>query len=337
MNPPARSILRIHLHDLGPGDQDLYENALALLRDLTPLVQALLPDAADLDVTGARRFFDRDTHGLAAMASLRLAAHFGLRATIGGGPNRMLAAMAAAASAPGTATVIDPTDEAIAAFLGPRPIGALYGVGPATARTLGEYGIHRIHDLLDIPAPTLQRILGKATADTLAARARGLDPRPVAPEQAPQTTSCTHTFTRDELDPDEHRRALLDLCERLGLRLRTSGQVATRLALTVAYADGSTTQRSRTLYEYTAHTPALRNSAYDLYTRLGLQRARVRTITLRTDLADAHHAVQQLLLDPADDKRRRIEAASDNARTRFGDQVIRPATLSGAVRRTPKA
>ncbi|MFF3257755.1 hypothetical protein ACFYWO_01095 [Streptomyces sp. NPDC002932] len=209
-----------------------------------------------------------------------------------------------------------------------KPVGALYGVGPATARTLGEYGLHRIGDLLDTPLQTLQRILGKTTAVTLSQRARGLDTRPVTSEAAPTSTGCSYEFSHDELDPTAHRRALLDLCERLGLRLRTTGQVAARLGLSISYADGTTTQRSRTLEEYTAHTPALRTATYDLYARLGLQRARVRTITVRADLTDTQNAVRQLLLDPADDKRRRIEQAADRARARFGNQAIRPSALA---------
>ncbi|WP_443045407.1 DinB/UmuC family translesion DNA polymerase [Streptomyces sp. NBC_00342] len=106
-----------------------------------------------------------------------------------------------------------------------------------------------------------------------------------------------------------------------------------RLGLSISYADGTTTQRSRTLEEYTAHTPALRTPAYDLYARLGLQRARVRTFAVRADLTDTQHAVQQLLLDPADDRRRRIEQAADRGRARFGNQAIRPSTLARQRRR----
>ncbi|MGW4490438.1 DNA polymerase Y family protein [Streptomyces sp. NPDC004376] len=325
----TRSILRIHLHDLGPADQDRYVQALALLHDLTPLVQALPPDAADLDVTGAQRFFDRDTEGLAAIAALRLAAHCGLRATIGAGPNRMLAAMAASTTAPGTVTVVAPDPEHIAAFLNPKPVSALHGVGPATARTLEEYGIHRIGDLIEVPLLTLQRILGKTTAVTLSERARGRDPRAVTAGTPPKSTGCSHDFARDELDPDAHRRALLGLGERLGLRLRTTRQVATKLSLNITYADGTSTQRSRTLDEPTAHTPALTACAYDLYGRLGLQRARVRAVALRAEqLLDSGRAVRQLLLDPRDDKRRRIEPASDRARARFGEWAVIPGALA---------
>ncbi|RII07968.1 DNA polymerase IV [Streptomyces sp. YIM 130001] len=332
MSCPAagtKSVLRIHLYRVGPADQDTYEQALALLRDITPLVQALPPDGADLDVTGAHRYFDRDTRDLALLVQLRLAALYGLQATIGAGPNRMLASMAAAVTAPGHCTIIDPTPDAVAGFLHPQPVAALFGVGPATARTLADYGIHRIGDLTDVPALTLQRILGKTTATTLHERARGHDPRPVIPAAAPQSAGATWSFPHDELDHHAHRRALIGLTERLGLRLRTSGQVAARLSLTVVYADGTSTQRTRTLAELTAHSPTLTTTAYDLYTRLALERARVRTITLRAEhLTNAQHATHQLLLDPADDKRRRIEEASDQARARFGDHAVRPSTLS---------
>ncbi|GAA3017410.1 DNA polymerase thumb domain-containing protein [Streptosporangium longisporum] len=329
--PAPRSILRVHLHGIGPGDRHLYEMALTLLGDVTPLVQALPPDAADLDVTGAHRYFDAEAgrSDLAHLVRLRLAAHAGLRATIGAGCTPMIAAMAAAATAPGDVTVIAPEPEAVAAFLGPRPVADLPGVGPATAGTLAGYGIHRIGDLLRVPPHTLRRILGRAAALTLSERARGHDPRPVRPAAPPTSTGCAHGFPHDELDPRAHRRALLDLVERLGLRLRTTRQVATRLALSVTYADGTSTHRSRTLDEPTAHTPALAACAYDLHARLGLQRARVRAVAVRAEqLMDEEHAVRQLVLDPGDDRRRRIEQAADRARARFGADAVRPATLA---------
>jgi DNA polymerase IV len=40
-----RSILRIHVHGLGPADHERYEHAQTVLRDITPLVQALPPTA----------------------------------------------------------------------------------------------------------------------------------------------------------------------------------------------------------------------------------------------------------------------------------------------------
>ncbi|WP_406361205.1 hypothetical protein [Streptomyces sp. NBC_01579] len=118
---------------LPPGDGAVfYPQVLNALENVTPGVQPVPPDGADLDITGALRFWDQDAWGLGKLIQLRLAALFGLcDTTVGGGPNRMLAAMAASASPPGGIMVIGHDDAAVAAFLRPRPVAALYGVGPA--------------------------------------------------------------------------------------------------------------------------------------------------------------------------------------------------------------
>ncbi|MFD9069802.1 hypothetical protein [Streptomyces lasiicapitis] len=82
--------------------------------------------------------------------------------------------------------------------------------------------------------------------------------------------------------------------------------------------------------EPTAHSPQLRLATYALYATLGLQRARVRGVTLRADgLSDAHSAARQLTFGTGDDKTRRIEAAADRARARFGPNAVRPASTAG--------
>ncbi|MET9607068.1 hypothetical protein ABZZ17_18610 [Streptomyces sp. NPDC006512] len=52
-----RRILHAHFHLPHPGDADLYAQLLALAEDITPRVQALAPDAAHLDITGALRYW----------------------------------------------------------------------------------------------------------------------------------------------------------------------------------------------------------------------------------------------------------------------------------------
>ncbi|MFH8692678.1 hypothetical protein ACH4EC_38235 [Streptomyces anulatus] len=49
---------------------------------------------------------------------------------------------------------------------------------------------------------------------------------------------------RPQLDPAQHRRALLDLAGQLGTRLRTDAQAAAGLTITIRYADGTTTTRT---------------------------------------------------------------------------------------------
>lgn len=122
---------------------------------------------------------------------------------------------------------------------------------------------------------------------------------------------------------------MLSLTERLGWRLRTEAQITRRLTLTVHYADRTNTTKSRTLAEPTSHSTALTQAGYELYESLALQRARVRGIAMRAqDLLAASDMVHQLTFDPADEARRRVEAAADRPRARFGSHVIGPAALA---------
>ncbi|MDG9687869.1 hypothetical protein QC334_34945 [Streptomyces sp. DH18] len=307
------------------------EDLRPLLEQVTPQVQLLEPDTAVLDVTGALRFWNRDAAEIARLTQLRTVAHHSVRAAAGTGPSRMVAAMACALTPPGRLLTVELAG--VSAFLRSRPVRELPGVGPTTARLLIQHGVHTVGDLAGLPLATVQRLLGARTGRTVHDRAHGRDPRPVVTEPVARSTSAEHRFVRDELDPAQHRRALLDLAGQLGTRLRTDAQAAAGLTITVRYADGATTTRTRAMPEATHHTMLLARSAYDLYETLGLQRARVRSITLRGEnLSPAEHATRQLTFDHTVDKTLLIEAVQDRARRRYGTDIIKPATLGQPVR-----
>ncbi|MFF1400442.1 hypothetical protein ACFVZD_42640 [Streptomyces sp. NPDC058287] len=304
----GRSVLRIHFQlDGHEAPEAAFEDLLGLVKDITPVYQPYPYDhSVDVDLTGALRHFGRTTYELAQILQLRALALYGVHTVMGGGRSPLIAAMAAATTPLGRITVIDSDDYAVAAFLRPRLVAALPGIGAATAKTLSRYGITTIGQLADTPQGALARILGKSAGRELSARAHGIDDRPVQRTALIRSTSTSHAFDRDKLDPDAHRRVLLVLAEELGARLRTSGEVCRGLTLTVRYADRTSTTRGRAPPEPTAHSPALTSLAYSLYTALGLERARVRHITLRADqLAPDEHAHRQLLLDESDDKAHR--------------------------------
>ncbi|MEU0032173.1 hypothetical protein [Streptomyces sp. NPDC006335] len=266
------------------------------------------------------------------MVQLRVLAHFGLPSSAGCAGNRMLAAMACALTPPDRRTVIDDRPEAIAAFLRPRPVRELPGVGAKTAATLAECGLHTVGDVADVPQGTLQRLLGARAPHE---HAHGLDTTIVDPTPAPASLSTEHHFARDELDPAAHRRVLLALADDLGARLRTSSQIATGVTLTVRNADLSATRHSRTLPEATQHTVLVARTAYAVYDSLGLQRARARSIAVRADaLRPDDRATRQLTVDADDDKLLAIEAVADRARARYGHQVLYPAALAISARPT---
>ena len=314
----------------GPAGEEQYQELLGLLAGFTPVVQALPPDAALADVRGALRYFDRDAPGLARLIRLRALALYGTDCTVGVAVNPLLARLAAHSVPTGTVRVVRP--EETAGFLARKPVAALHGVGPATARTLCAYGLDTVGRVAGAAPATLQRVLGASAGRRLHERARGIDPGTVVPSAPARSVGSEYRFDRDELDPGLRRRALLTLADELGFRMRTDGQVARTLSLTVRYADRSATTRTRTLAEPSAHTPALTATAYALHDALGLQRARVRAVSLRAEeLTAAGLATRQLSLDPRAEKARCAEAAADRARLRFGAAAAHPAALLDAA------
>lgn len=341
--PAMPGILYVHAHRRGGGapGEELYARMLGLLAEFTPVVQALPPDAALADVRGSLRYFDTDAPALAERIRARIAGLYRLRSTVGVAANPLLARMVAHDGPPCAVRVLPDDVTAVAGFLAAKHPATLHGVGPATARTLASYGLDSVGRIAAAPLGTLQRILGAAAGRRLHDAARGIDPHPVTPSAPARSLAAEHRFGRDELDRDRQRAALLALADRLGLELRTEGQVTRALTLTVRYADRSTTTRTRRLAEPTAHTPALTAAAYEAHDRLGLQRARVRGVALRAeDLTAAELAAHQLSFDPADEKARRAEAAADRARARFGAAAVLPGAAAGAdpgVARDPGA
>ncbi|MDT0269828.1 hypothetical protein RM844_26445 [Streptomyces sp. DSM 44915] len=321
----GRAVLHVRFLGHRPAD---HPELVRLLHDLTPVVRAVPPDTALADVRGALRYFGADAERLAGLLRVRTLALRGVDCAVGVAGNPLLARLAVLDRA-GPGVWVVPDDPAgIADFLAEVPVGALPGVGAATARTLAGYGLDTVGRLAAAPPATLQRVLGAGPARQLHALARGEDPTPIVPGAPEPSLAVEHRFDRGELDAGWRRRALLGLAVDIGRHLRAAGQVARAITLTVRYADRSTTTRTRTLPEPTAHTPALAGSARALHDALGLQRARVAALALRVDgLRPAERASQQLTFDRRTESARRLEPVIDRIAARWPGSVV-PATLA---------
>lgn len=322
------SVLRI-LHVRCPADVDpqVYRLLLGLVAEVTPVVQALPPSALVADVSGSLRYFGRDPSGLARMIRTRALARYGLDVRIGVASTWALAAMASNETGPGGIRTVGAAREEMEAFLYPRPVGELYGIGSAQARTLTTFGVHSVGILAALPESTVQRILGGRTGRLIHERARGIDRRAVVPTDLPYSASAQRRFPIDTLDPATVRAALLALAVELGDRLRNRHQTARTVTLTVTLAGRGQIIRSRRLDGGpSAHNEDIRQVLYDLYADCGFQRARIRAVTARCEqLQDAARTPEQLSLDPHRDDQLRAESAIDALNRRFGAGTVGPA------------
>ncbi|MGV9253840.1 DNA polymerase Y family protein [Streptomyces sp. NPDC003697] len=323
--PEMSTVMHVRCPDRLP--EDLYRQVLEQLAGLSPVVQALPPSAALVELKGALRYHGVQARRLGEVLRIRTISRLGVDVRVGIGPSITVAATASAqVGLPGGVLAVGPGE--VADWLGPLPVEALHGIGPRQAEVLREFGVHRVGLLAATPPATVQRLLGGRAGRLAADRARGIDPRPVVPRALPVTAAVRYAFPRHALEGAEVRAALLDLVVQLGLLLRRRGQAARALTLVLKFAGGAAWDTTRRLPEPSAHDEDLRALAYRLMDAAGLQRGRLTGLVLKgEDLVDADQVAQQISLDHARESRLVAEEAMDRIRDKFGPGAIGPATL----------
>jgi DNA polymerase-4 len=329
-----------------PPDRAAYQEAsarvMAILRDVTPLVEPLSMDEAFLDVTGAVRAAGRPAV-IAAAIRARVAAELALTCSVGVAPTKFVAKLASARCKPDGMLVV-PADRVLD-FLHPLPVTALWGVGARTAEPLHRLGIRTVGDLAATPFDTVRRAVGLAAADHLTALARGDDPRVVQPEDGEKSISSDRTLDVDLTAEADVNRELLRVAEEVGTRVRARGLTARTVGIKIRFADFRTVTRVRTLAAWTSSTADIHRTAVELYRSLQLDRPRVRLVGVKCEaLRPAADAPEQLALDlagpgvsqpprAASDRAvgPAMDAAIDAARQRFGPGAV----LAGSLLDSP--
>ncbi|WP_406126871.1 hypothetical protein [Streptomyces sp. NBC_00989] len=304
--------------------EETYRQVLEQMRELSPVVQALPPTAALVDLRGALRYHGATASHLGEILRLRTVSRYGVDVRVGIGPTITVAATASAqVGHPGGVLAIEEGD--VADWLALLLVEDLHGIGPRQAATLRHYGVDRVGLLAALPAETVQRLLGRAGC-TAVDRALGIDARTVTPRRLPASVSVRHRFPHDVLDGAVARSALLGVVVQLGVELRRRGQAARALTLTLTFAGGLAWEKTRRLAEPSGHEDDLRQLTYQIMDAAGLQRGRLTGLALRgEDLVDGDHVAEQLSLDAARQARLVAESTADRIREKFGTGAIGPA------------
>ncbi len=307
---------------------------MAILRDVTPLVEPLSLDEAFLDVAGAVRLHGRPAV-IAAAIRARVSAELALTCSVGVASTKFVAKLASAHCKPDGLLVVPVAQ--VLDFLHPLPVTVLWGVGARTAEPLHRLGVRTVADLAATPLDTLRRALGAAVADHLHALAHGHDPRSVQTREVEKSISSDHTIDVDLTADADVRRELLRLAGDVGARVRDRGWVARTVGIKIRFADFRTITRVRTLPGWTDSTTAIYDTAAELYAALGLDQPRIRLVGVKCEnFRAAGEAPEQLTLDALADEhsngaRRGPDGAPDRvldaARARFGAAAMGYATL----------
>ncbi len=282
-------------------------------------------DESWLDITGCHAW--KDGYLAAEEIRRRMKRELGLTVSVGVSWNKPFAKLGSDYRKPDAVTVFGRDNFRQAIW--PLPASALLFVGPATTRALGAMGIRTIGQLAQADPECLRLRLGKSGI-TLYRYANGWDESPVRRFDCPppqKSVGCSTTPPRDLLCEDDVRAVLLALTEEVGGRLR-AGQVKAGL-IEVSARDADTlgwTSRQAMLERPTDVTRELFQTAMALFRALHAWPKALRGVGLRAGaLCHADEPEQtDLFTDYARlDGQRRLDAAVDAIRERYGKQAIR--------------
>lgn len=253
---------------------ELSRKVMAILRNVTPLVEPLSLDEAFLDVSEqVARYGGGEALGRWLKAEVKRAT--GLTVSIGVGANKTVAKVASDAGKPDGLVVVPEGSEA--GYLAPLPSRALWGVGPKAEGVLSAAGIVTVGDIARAETAALERLLG-SRGPYLQQMARGEDDRPVVTEHERKSVGAETTFARDLPDGPELRAELDRVAGHVAERLARSGARARTVVLKLRYADFTTITRQTSREEATSDAEAIRAAAHALLDKTATREDRFRLL-----------------------------------------------------------
>jgi len=214
------------------------QQVMAILREMTDLVEPLSLDEAFLDVSDVA-----DHKGSATLMAQylrqRVRDEVGITISAGVAPNKFLAKIASDWKKPDGLFVIRPRD--VEGFVAELPVEKLFGVGQVTAGKLHALGVTTCGDLQAIGADVLIDRFGKQ-GYRLHEMAFGRDERPVVVSRIAKSLSVERTFSQDLPDKAACESVMASLVADLNLRLNRKGRDKPihKLFIKIRYSDFST-------------------------------------------------------------------------------------------------
>lgn len=292
-----------------------------MMLELTPLVEPLSIDEAFLDLSGTERLH----HATPALTLARLAGkierELNLTVSVGLSYNKFLAKVASDLEKPRGFSVI--TREEAVAFLAEKPVGIIYGIGPAAQARLAKAGITLVRHLREAP---LEKLIGAVGNEALrlAKIAQGKDNRPVVPGHETKSISNETTFEHDISSFEELEGILWRLCDKLSLRMKRAGYATTSVTLKLKDNKFQTITRVMSGLPPTKLAARIFEAARQLLKKECEARRAYRLIGVgATDLCDASSADQGDLADTSAVKTAKMEEAIDSLREKFGAKALK--------------
>ena len=286
------------------------------MQALTPLVEPLSVDEAFLDLAGTQRVHGMIPAKVLARFAREVERDIGITVSVGLSTNKFLAKIASDLDKPRGFAALDP--EEARAMLADKPVGFIYGVGPATQEKLVQRGFRTIADLQRADEIELMKQFA-SEGRRLWRLARGIDDRRVEADRGAKTISNETTFETDIRDLARLEKTLWRLSEKVSSRLKSSGLAGATVTLKLKTADFRQRTRSQSIHAPTQLAAKIFEISREMLARevdgtafrlmgAGVSALRPGSAADDTDMLDRRSA--------------HAERAMDNLRKKFGNAAV---------------
>jgi len=208
-----------------------------------------------------------------------------LTCSIGIGPNKLIAKMAAGRQKPHGLTII--RDEEVRGFLDPLSVRDLMGVGPKTEKLLNELAIFKIAELRKKSQAFLIEKFGKHGAG-MYMQAKGVDESPLVADREAKSVGEQMTFDKDTLDAPTILAAFKQMATSVAKQIKKGGVFFKTIAIVVRFSDFDTKTRSHTLKSSSNEAKVLETEALQLLmpfldSRENPKRKKIRLVGVRVE------------------------------------------------------
>ena len=237
---PHAKVVRPNFEKYSAAGREVRRMMLAL----TPLVEPLSIDEAFLDLSGTSRVHGMSPAKVLARFAGEVEKNLKITVSIGLSCNKFLAKIASDLDKPRGFAVLGGGEAP--AFLAPKPVSFIYGVGKVSAARYSRDGFNRIADLQRTSEVELMGRYGEE-GRRLARLARGIDARDVSPERETKSVSSETTFEHDIADFRLLEKILWGQAEEVSARLKSKELAGATVTLKLKTADFKIRTRARSL------------------------------------------------------------------------------------------
>ena len=306
------------------------KNVMEILDQISPVVETVSIDEAYIDITGLQRLWGTPRQiGTRTKRMIREA--IDLTASVGIGPNRLVAKIASDLEKPDGLTIVPP--EQVLDFLAPLSVGRLRGVGKIMKQRLEELGIHTVEQLRQWSQSDLEKRLGDKSGTGLYNQARGIGSDRIGEHQGRKSISKEVTYGEDVTDQEVLRGTLLELAAGVGRIARREGKKGSVITVKIRLRGFETHTRQKRLPHPTCSDKNIFETGWSLYRESGYRGKSIRLIGLGISGWEDEAGRQLDLLAKDDPKETQLYQAIDTLTERFGRGTIRP---GGSQKKKPK-